>query len=142
VLDSGARGATTTFVERGIGDVLVAWESEALLAKSSRGGDNFEVIVPSVSIVAATPVAVVDKVVDKHGTRAVAESYAEFLFSPAAQAIAAKEFFRPTVPAPGDRAFSKLELFTIEDMFGGWDQAQAEHFADGATFDRIYSPGK
>ncbi len=142
VLDSGARGATTTFVERGIGDVLIAWESEALLAKNNRGGENFEIVFPSVSIVAATPVAVVDRVVDKHGTRAVAEAYTRFLFSPEAQAIAAKEFYRPTVPAAGQRDFAAVKLFTIEAVFGGWDTAQSVHFADGATFDQIYAPTK
>ncbi len=142
VLDSGARGATTTFVERGIGDVLIAWESEALLAKSGRDGDAFEVVFPSTSIVAATPVAVVDKVVDKHSTRAVAEAYAEFLFSHDAQSIAAKHYYRPTEPAASDRHFANIALFTVDDVFGGWTRAQAEHFADGATFDQIYTPGK
>jgi sulfate/thiosulfate-binding protein len=142
VLDSGARGATTTFVERGIGDVLIAWESEALLAKSGRDGDAFEVVFPSTSIVAATPVAVVDRVVDKHATRAVAEAYAEFLFSHDAQSIAAKHYYRPTEPAPSDRTFANIALFTVDDVFGGWTRAQADHFADGATFDQIYTPGK
>ncbi|HTB71932.1 MAG TPA: sulfate ABC transporter substrate-binding protein [Polyangiaceae bacterium] len=141
VLDSGARGSTTTFVERGLGDVLIAWESEALLAKNRPGGDKFDVVVPSVSIVAATPVAVVDKVVDKRGTRAAAEAYLQFLYTPEAQAIAAKEFYRPVQQAPSDPPFAKLTLFTIEDEFGGWDKAQATHFADGATFDQIYKPG-
>ncbi|MGD0676206.1 MAG: sulfate ABC transporter substrate-binding protein [Polyangiaceae bacterium] len=142
VLDSGARGATTTFVERGLGDVLIAWENEALLAKSKPGGDKFEVVFPSVSIVAATPVAVVDSVVDKHGTRAVAEAYAKFLFSPEAQAIAAEQYYRPLDPAAAAKNFAHLKLFTIEDMFGGWSAAQAAHFADGAAFDQMYSPGK
>jgi sulfate transport system substrate-binding protein len=141
VLDSGARGATTTFAERGLGDVLIAWESEALLAKSRSGGEKFDVVIPSTSIVAATPVAVVDKVADKRGTRAVAEAYVQFLFSPEAQAIAAKEFYRTVEPAPSDPPFAKVALFTIEDAFGGWDKAQAAHFADGATFDQIYKPG-
>ena len=115
VLDSGARGSTTTFVERGLGDVLIAWESEALLAKNRPGGEKFDVVVPSVSIVAATPVAVVDKVVDKRGTRAVAEAYLQFLYSPEAQAIAAKEYYRPVQQAPADPPFAKLALFTIEE---------------------------
>lgn len=143
VLDSGARGSTTTFVERGLGDVLIAWETEALLAKSQPGGEKFEIVVPSVSIVAQTPVAVVDKVVDKHGTRDVAEAYARFLFTPEAQAIAVSEFYRPTTPPPGvESHFAKLRLFTIQDEFGGWNAAQAAHFADGAAFDQIYSPGR
>jgi sulfate transport system substrate-binding protein len=141
VLDSGARGATNTFVERGIGDVLIAWEDEALLAKKSPGGDRFEIVVPSSSIVAATPVAVVDKVVASHGTRSVAEAYLEYLFSPEAQAIAAKHFFRPTLEAIATPGFAKVSLFTIEDAFGGWDKAQAAHFADGAAFDRLYRAG-
>jgi sulfate/thiosulfate-binding protein len=141
VLDSGARGATTTFVERGLGDVLIAWESEALLAKSRPGGEKFDVVVPSTSIVAATPVSVVDKVADKRGTRAVADAYVQFLFTPEAQAIAAKEFYRTVEPAPADPPFARVALFTIEDEFGGWDKAQAAHFADGATFDQIYKPG-
>ena len=121
--------------------MLIAWESEALLAKNRPGGDKFDVVVPSVSIVAATPVAVVDKVVDKRGTRAAAEAYLQFLYTPEAQAIAAKEFYRPVQQAPSDPPFAKLALFTIEDEFGGWDKAQATHFADGATFDQIYKPG-
>jgi sulfate/thiosulfate-binding protein len=141
VLDSGARGSTTTFVERGMGDVLIAWESEALLAKNRPGGEKFDIVVPSVSIVAATPVAVVDKVVDKRGTRAVAEAYLQFLYSPEAQAIAAKEYYRPSQLAATDPPFARLALFTIDDEFGGWDKAQATHFADGATFDQIYKPG-
>ncbi len=141
VLDSGARGSTTTFVERGMGDVLIAWESEALLAKSRPGGEKFDVVVPSVSIVAATPVAVVDKVAGKKGTQAVAEAYVQFLYTPEAQAIAAKEYYRPVQQAPTDPPFAKLSLFTIDDEFGGWDKAQAAHFADGATFDQIYKPG-
>jgi sulfate/thiosulfate-binding protein len=142
VLDSGARGATTTFVERGLGDVLLAWESEALLAKSKPGGEKFEIVVPSVSISAETPVAIVDKVVDQHGTRAVAQAYLEYLFTPEAQAIAAGEFYRTTAPPPGDAGFARLDLFTIDEAFGGWSKAQTTHFADGATFDRIYQPGK
>jgi sulfate/thiosulfate transport system substrate-binding protein len=142
VLDSGARGATTTFVERGLGDVLLAWENEALLAKSQPNGDKLEIVVPSVSILAETPVAIVDKVVDKHGTRAVAQAYLEFLFSPEAQTVAEKQFYRPAMRAPTAGRFSTLELFTIGDVFGGWTKAQAAHFADGAAFDQIYQPGK
>lgn len=141
VLDSGARGATTTFVERGLGDVLIAWESEALLAKDRPGGGKFEVVVPTRSIVAATPVALVDKVADKRGTRAVAEAYLQFLYSAEAQDIAAKEYYRPVQQPVTTPPFAKLALFTIEDEFGGWDKAQAAHFADGATFDQIYKPG-
>jgi sulfate/thiosulfate-binding protein len=142
VLDSGARGATTTFVERGLGDVLLAWENEALLAKSQPNGDRFEIVIPSVSITAETPVAIVDKVVDKHGTRAVAQAYLEFLFTPEAQTIAAKQFYRPALRAPTEPQFARLELFTIDGMFGGWAKAHAAHFADGAAFDQIYQPGK
>jgi sulfate/thiosulfate-binding protein len=141
VLDSGARGATTTFVERGLGDVLIAWESEALLAKNRPGGEKFDVVIPSSSIVAATPVAVVDKVVDKRGTRAVAEAYLQYLYTPEAQTIAAKEFYRTSDPPPADPPFAKVSLFTIDDEFGGWDKAQSTHFADGATFDQLYKPG-
>jgi sulfate/thiosulfate-binding protein len=141
VLDSGARGATTTFVERGLGDVLIAWESEALLAKTRAGGEKFDVVVPSTSIVAATPVSVVDKVADKRGTRTVADAYVQFLFSAEAQTIAAKAFYRTVDPPPSDPPFAKIALFTIDDEFGGWDKAQATHFADGATFDQIYKPG-
>lgn len=141
VLDSGARGSTTTFVERGLGDVLIAWESEALLAKNRPGGEKFDVVIPSVSIVAATPVAVIDKVVDKRGTRAVAEAYLQFLYSAEAQTLAATEYYRPVQQAPADPPFAKLALFTIEEQFGGWDKAQADHFADGASFDQIYKAG-
>jgi sulfate/thiosulfate transport system substrate-binding protein len=143
VLDSGARGATNTFVDRGTGDVLLAWENEALLAITQPGGDKLEIVVPSVSIRAETPVAWVDKVVDKHGTRALAQAYLEFLFSPEAQAIALKQFYRPYSSAPpADPRFAKVDLFTIDEVFGGWAKAQATHFADGATFDQIYQPGK
>jgi sulfate/thiosulfate-binding protein len=142
VLDSGARGATNTFVDRGTGDVLLAWENEALLAKSQPGGDKLEIVVPSESIRAETPVAWVDKVVEKHGTRAVAEAYLEFLFTPEAQAIAVRQFYRPINSTSPDPRFARLELFTIDEVFGGWKQAQATHFADGATFDQIYQPAK
>ena len=145
VLDSGARGSTTTFVERGIGDVLIAWENEAFLARRrSSGKDKFEIVVPVVSILAEPPVAVVDKNVDKHGTRAVAEAYLEFLYTDEGQEIAAKNYYRPR-DAGGRRrstpaAFPKLELFTIDEIFGGWTKAQQTHFADGGVFDQIYQP--
>lgn len=144
VLDSGARGATTTFTERGIGDVLINWENELLLIQKLRG-DDFEIIVPSVSILAEPTVAVVDKVVDKRGTREVAQAYLEFLYSPEGQEIAAKNFYRPSnkeVLAKYDSQYPKLKLFTINDVFGGWTKATDEHFADGGSFDQLYQPGK
>jgi sulfate transport system substrate-binding protein len=137
VFDSGARGATTTFAERGIGDVLVTWESEALLATSRRGGERFEMIVPSVSVLAEPPVAVVDAVVDRRGTRRVAEQYLAFLFEPEAQRLAAERGYRPRDPsAASARRFASLDLFTVDEVFGGWDKAHATHFADGGAFDR------
>jgi sulfate transport system substrate-binding protein len=139
VLDSGARGSTTTFVERGIGDVLVAWEDEAHLALKRQPG-ALEVIVPARSVLAETPVAVVDKVVDRHGTRAAAEAYAKFLYSDEAQAIAAKLFYRPA-EHPEATTLPKVTLFTVDRVFGGWTKAQATHFADGAMFDRLYQDG-
>ncbi|WP_325170257.1 sulfate ABC transporter substrate-binding protein [Cupriavidus respiraculi] len=145
VLDSGARGATTTFVERGIGDVLVAWENEAILAVKELGPDKFDIVVPSVSILAEPPVAVVDKVVDKKGTRKAAEAYLKFLYSDEGQEIAAKNYYRPTsekIAAKYASAFPKVRLFTIDEAFGGWQKAQAAHFADGGTFDQIYQPGR
>ena len=145
VLDSGARGSTTTFAQRGIGDVLIAWENEALLATEVLGKDKFELVVPSMSILAEPPVAVVDKVVDRRGTRKVAEAYLTFLYSPAAQEIAAKHYFRPRsaeVLAKYAKQFPKLNLVTIDDvMFGGWAKAQKKHFDDGGVFDQIYQPG-
>ena len=144
VLDSGARGATTTFVERGIGDVLLAWENEAFLAVKELGPDKFEIVVPSLSILAEPPVSVVDKVVDKRGTRKAAEAYLEYLYSPDGQEIAAKNFYRPIdakVAAKYQNQFPKIALFTINDVFGGWQKAQKTHFADGGTFDQIYRPG-
>jgi sulfate transport system substrate-binding protein len=144
VLDSGARGSTTTFVERGIGDVLLAWENEALLAVNQLGAGKFDIVSPAVSILAEPPVAVVDKVVDKRGTRAVAEEYLKFLYTDEGQAIAAKHGYRPRndkVLADNDKTFPKLNLFTIDELFGGWGKAQATHFADGGVFDRI-SAGK
>ena len=145
VLDTGARGATTTFVERGQGDVLIAWENEALLALGEAGGKAFEIVAPSVSILAEPPVAVVDKVVDKRGTRKVAEAYLKYLYSPEGQEIAAKDGYRPrdaTVAAKYAQKFPQLSMFTVDEAFGGWQKAQAAHFADGATFDQIYVPGR
>ena len=142
VLDSGARGSTVTFAERGIGDVLLAWENEAYLSLKEFGADKFEVVYPPVSILAEPPVAVVDKVVDKRGTRAVAQAYLEYLYSPEGQDIAARNFYRPTDPAilaKYAKNFPKLTLFTIDDTFGGWAKAQKTHFADGGVFDQIYT---
>jgi len=141
VLDTGARGATTTFVQRGIGDVLLAWENEAFLAQEELGPDKFEIVVPKLSILAEPSVAVVDKNVDKHGTREVAEAYLKYLYSPEGQKIAAKHYYRPRHPESADPAdiarFPKLELVTIQSAFGSWDKAQSEHFADGGIFDQI-----
>ena len=142
VLDSGARGATVTFADRGIGDVLLAWENEAHLALKEFGADKFEIVYPPTSILAEPPVAVVDKVVDKRGTRKVAEAYLEYLYSPVGQEIAAKNFYRPIddkVAAKYAAQFPKIALFTIDDVFGGWAKAQKTHFADGGVFDQIYS---
>ncbi|MBV8036801.1 sulfate ABC transporter substrate-binding protein [Roseateles sp.] len=144
VLDSGARGATTTFVERGIGDVLIAWENEAYLAVKELGKDRFEIVTPSISILAEPPVAVVDKVVDKRGTRKQAQAYLEYLYSPEGQEIAARNFYRPRDPkvaAKYARQFANVKLFTIDEAFGGWRQAQKTHFDDGGVFDQIYTPG-
>ncbi|ACC70811.1 sulfate ABC transporter substrate-binding protein [Paraburkholderia phymatum] len=143
VLDSGARGATTSFVQRGIGDVLIAWENEAFLSIKEFGPDKFEIVVPSASILAEPPVAVVDKVVDKHGTRKLAEAYLNFLYSEEGQEIAAKNFYRPRsnkVPVALTGKFPKLKLYTVDDAFGGWANAQKTHFADGGVFDSIYQP--
>ncbi len=139
VLDSGARGATTSFAQRGIGDVLIAWENEAYLSLKEFGAENFEIVTPSISILAEPPVSVVDKVVDKRGTRKVATAYLEYLYTPDAQALAAKHFFRPrdTNAAKAGPSLSNLQLFTIDEVFGGWDKAQATHFADGGQFDQI-----
>jgi sulfate transport system substrate-binding protein len=145
VLDSGARGATTTFVERGIGDVFIAWENEALLAVKQLGEGKFEIVYPSRSILAEPPVAVVDKVVDRRGTRAVAQAYLEFLYSEQGQDVAGRNYYRPRSPAVAAKyatQFPKLTLFTIDEVFGGWRKAQAAHFADGGIFDQIYQPGK
>ena len=141
VLDSGARGSTTTFVERGIGDVLIAWENEAFLAVKELGKDKFEIVTPPVSILAEPPVAVVDKVVDKRGTRKVAQAYLEYLYSPEGQEIAARNYYRPRdakVAAKYARQFANTKLFTIDEVFGGWRQAQKTHFDDGGVFDQIY----
>jgi len=143
VLDSGARGATDTFVQRGIGDVLIAWENEALLAVKELGGDRFEIVAPVESILAEPPVAVVDKVADKRGTRQVAQAYLEFLYSERGQTIAAQHFYRPRLKAVAAKyagQFPKINLFTIDEVFGGWQKAQKTHFADGGVFDQIYQP--
>ncbi|MBA2126770.1 sulfate transporter subunit [Hyphomicrobium methylovorum] len=145
VLDSGARGSTTTFVERGVGDVFISWENEAFLAIKELGPEKFEVVVPSVSILAEPTVAVVDKNVDKHGTRKVAEAYLKYLYSPEGQEIAARNYYRPRdekVAAKYDSQFPKVNLFTIDAAFGGWTKAYEAHFKDGASFDQIYTTGK
>ena len=143
VLDSGARGATTTFVERGIGDVLIAWENEAYLAVKELGPTKFDIITPSVSILAEPPVAVVDKFADKHGTRKVAEAYLNYLYTDEAQDIIAKNYYRPATDKAAKKyasQFAKVNLFTIEQVAGGWTSAQKAHFADGGIFDQIYQP--
>jgi sulfate/thiosulfate-binding protein len=143
VLDSGARGSTTTFAERGLGDVLIAWENEAFLLTQEVGRDAFEIVVPSVSILAEPPVTVVDKNVDKRGTRAAAEAYLQYLYSDEGQELAAKHHYRPrsqAVAAKHAARFPAVSLFTIADISGGWKKAQAAHFDDGGVFDRIYSP--
>ena len=143
VLDSGARGATTTFVQRGIGDVLVTWENEAFLAINESGKDKFEIVFPSVSILAEPPVSVVDKVANKHGTAALAKAYLEYLYSEEGQEIAARHFYRPRLKSVADKhagQFPKLTLFTVDEVFGGWQKAQKAHFEDGGTFDQIYVP--
>ena len=140
VLDSGARGSTTTFVERGIGDVLIAWENEAYLALKELGPDKFELVTPSLSILAEPPVAVVDKVVDKRGTRKVATAYLEYLYSPEGQTIAGDNYYRPRdarIAARYAKQFAPVKLFTIDEVFGGWTNAQKAHFADGGIFDQI-----
>jgi len=144
ILDTGARGSTITFVERGIGDVLLAWENEALLAVKQMGPGKFDIVTPSVSILAEPPVAVVDKVADKHKTAAVARAYLEYLYSPEGQEIAAKHYFRPTdsaVAAKYAAQFPKIELFSIQ-AFGGWAKAQPAHFGDGGVFDQISTAGR
>jgi sulfate transport system substrate-binding protein len=145
VLDSGARGSTTTFVRRGLGDVLLAWENEAFLAINELGPDKFEIVVPSVSILAEPPVTVVDKVVDGRGTRAVAEAYLKHLYSPVGQKLAAKHYYRPVYPEHADpkdlKRFPEVMRFTVNEVFGGWQNAQKTHFNDGGVFDAIYKPG-
>jgi sulfate transport system substrate-binding protein len=146
VLDSGARGATTTFVQRGIGDVLLAWENEAFLAVNELGKDNLDIVVPPISILAEPAVAVVDKVVDKRGSRAVADAYLSHLYSAEGQKLAAKHYYRPRVPEQADPAdiarFPAVKLITIDAVCGGWQKAHKEHFADGGIFDQVYLPGK
>ncbi len=142
VLDSGARGSTNTFVQRGIGDVLLAWENEAFLSINELGPDKFEIVVPSISILAEPPVTVVDGVAKKRGTEKLAQAYLEYLYSPVGQKIAAKHYYRPVKPEHADQAdvarFPKVDLITIEDL-GGWQVAQKKHFADGGVFDQIYA---
>ncbi len=141
VLDSGARGSTTTFVERGIGDVFISWENEAFLALKELGPDKFEIIVPSLSILAEPPVTVVDKNAKKHGTEAVSKAYLEYLYSDEGQDIAGKHYYRPTNPKYVEKyasQFPKVNLIKIDDVFGGWQKAQKTHFSDGGTFDQIY----
>jgi sulfate/thiosulfate transport system substrate-binding protein len=145
VLDSGARGSTTTFVQREIGDVLIAWENEAFLSIKELGPDKVEIVVPSQSILAEPPVSVVDKVVDKKGTRKVAEAYLEYLYTPEGQEIAAKNYYRPRLESVAKKyasTFPKIKLVTIDDTFGGWQKAQKTHFADGGVFDQIYQPNQ
>ncbi len=140
VLDSGARGSTTTFVERGIGDVFISWENEAFLAIKELGPEKFQIVVPSVSILAEPPVTLVDKVVDKHGTRDVATAYLQYLYSPEGQKIAGDNYYRPIDPkvASTFTFFPKISMFTIDEAFGGWSKAQKTHFADGGVFDSIF----
>ncbi len=141
VLDTGARGSTVTFVERGVGDVLLAWENEAFLAVKEFGKDKFEIVAPPLSILAEPPIAVVDKVVDKKGTRAAAEAYLKFWYTKEGQEIAARNFYRPRDAAVGEKyadSFAKVDLFTIDAVFGGWTKAQKEHFGEGGVFDQIY----
>jgi sulfate transport system substrate-binding protein len=141
ILDTGARGSTVTFVERGIGDVLLAWENEALLAAKGMGAGKFEIVAPSLSILAEPPVAVVDKIAAKHRTAAVARAYLEYLYGPEGQEIAARHYYRPRLEAVAAKyaaQFPKIRLFTIGEVFGGWAKAHATHFADGGIFDQIY----
>jgi len=142
VLDTGARGSTVTFVERNVGDVLIAWENEAFLSINEFGRDKFEIVVPSRTILAEPPVAVVDKVVDRKGTRGIAEDYLKFIYTPQGQEIAARHFYRPrdlAVARKFEDKFPKVELLTVDGAFGGWRKAQSEHFKDGGVFDAIYS---
>jgi sulfate/thiosulfate-binding protein len=141
VLDTGARGSLTTFAQRGIGDVFISWENEAFLAIRELGPEKFEIVIPSLSILAEPPVALVDRNVDRKGTRAAAEAYLQFLYSPAGQRLAARHYYRPREPQHADpediARFPQLELITVEQAFGGWKQAQAEHFGDGGVFDQV-----
>jgi sulfate transport system substrate-binding protein len=143
VLDSGARGSTVSFAEREIGDVLIAWENEAFLVLKEYGEDKYEIVSPSISILAEPPVTVVDKVAKKHGTEEVAQEYLQYLYSKEGQELAAKNFYRPRDPevlAKYGKQFKNISLFTIDEVFGGWNKAQATHFADGGVFDQIYAP--
>jgi sulfate transport system substrate-binding protein len=144
VLDSGARGSTNTFVQRGIGDVFLSWENEAFLALNELGPDKFEIVLPSQSILAEPPVTLVDSVAKKHGTMEVAQAYLEYLYSPEGQRIAAKHYYRPIKPEYADpediKRFPQVKLITIDQVFGGWQKAQKTHFSDGGVFDRIYVP--
>lgn len=145
VLDSGARSSTTTFVERGIGDVLITWENEAWLAVDRIGNSRFEIVIPSISILAEPPVTLIDKITDKHQTREVAQAYLDHLYSDEGQEIVAQHYFRPRSPAVAEKQadrFPKLNLFTIDELLGGWKKAQSVHFADGGIFDQIYLPAK
>jgi len=142
VQDTGARAATNTFEQRGIGDVLLAWENEALLAAREMGTDKFDIVRPSVSVLAEPPVALIDSIVDRKGTRAVAEGYLDYLYAPEGQDIVARNFFRPTDPTVVARyaeQFPVMRLFTVDQVFGGWARAQSEHFADGGTYDRLFA---
>jgi len=142
VLDSGARGSTTTFVQRGLGDVFLSWENEAFLAVKEFGSDKFEIVIPSLSILAEPPVSVVDKVVDRRGTREAAEAYLKFLYTEKGQEVAARNFYRPRLESVVKKyadQFPNIKLFTIDDVFGGWQKAQKRHFDDGGVFDQIYS---
>jgi sulfate transport system substrate-binding protein len=144
ILDRGARGATNTFVQRGIGDVFISWENEALLAMKELREGKVDIVVPSVSILAEPPIAIVDTVVDKKGTREVAKAYLEYLYTPVGQDIAARHYFRPRNPqvaAKYAKQFPAVKLFTIDEVFGGWAKAQREHFDDRGLFDQIYDPG-
>jgi sulfate/thiosulfate-binding protein len=145
VLDSGARASTTTFVQRGIGDVLLAWENEAFLAMNELGKDKFEIVMPSISILAEPPVAVVDKVAERQGTSEAAKAYLEFLYTPEGQEIAARHYYRPQLKTVRDKyadRFPEVRLLLIDEVFGGWQPTQKKHFDDGGTFDQIYQPGR
>jgi len=145
ILDAGARGALITFTQRGLGDVFLSWENEAFLAVNELGKDKFDIVVPSISILAEPPVSVVDRVVDRRGTRRAAEAYLNFLYSAEGQEIAARHHYRPRLKSVADRhadKFARVELFTIDEQFGGWAKAQPLHFGDGGVFDQIYRPGR